>query len=171
MSLPLPSMVNSRAHPCHLHVDSKLGGEASLASMSGSKPTPHRHSLSQPRALLATGPHARTAPSSLATMPRARPERHARPKPTNRAPPSPRAYMIATNPRDRQTSPFVAPCRTATTRRRRRRLCHAEHRAFQTKPHRPYARIKAVEHRQETTKRSPPPAMPLAARSHVATVA
>ena len=37
------------------------------------------------------------------------PERHTRPTPTDRAPHSPRAYMIATDPGDRQTSPFAAP--------------------------------------------------------------
>ena len=158
-------------HPCHPHVDTKLGGETSLASMSGSKPTPHRHSLSSARTLPTPGPHARTMPSSLATMPRARPVRHARPTPTDRAPPSPRAYVIATDPGDRQTSLFAAPCLTTTACRRSPRLCRAEHRVFQTVCHHPYKRIKAVEHRQETTKRSPPPAMPLAARSHVATVA
>src|SRR3954466_500510 len=42
------------------------------------------------------------------------PERHARPTSTNRTPASPRAYMIATDPRDRQTSPFAAPCLTTT---------------------------------------------------------
>src|SRR3954462_1882600 len=41
------------------------------------------------------------------------PERHPRPKPTNRAPPSPHAYTIATDLGDLQTSPFAAPCRTA----------------------------------------------------------
>src|SRR3954462_4105716 len=78
------------------------------------------------------------------------PERHARPKPTDHAPPSPRAYMIATDPGDRQTSPFAAPCRTATARRRRRRLCRAERRVFQTKPHRPTSCHRIVEHRQGT---------------------
>src|SRR3954464_14877712 len=99
------------------------------------------------------------------------PERHPRHTPTDRAPPSPRAYTITTDSGDRQTSPFTAPCLTATARRRRRRLCRAERRVFQTVCHRPYMHIKAIEHRQETTKRSPPPAMPLAARSHVANVA
>src|SRR3954467_13014252 len=44
-------------------------------------------------------------------------ERHPRPKPTDRAPPSLRAYTITTDPGDRQTSPIAAPCRTATAHR------------------------------------------------------
>ena len=157
-----PSLVNSRSQPCHPHVDSKLGGETSLASMSGRQPTFHRHSLSQPRAMLSPGPHAQTMPSRSATMPRARPVRHARPTPIDRAPPSPRAYMIATNPGDRQTSPFAAPCRTATARRRRRRLCRAEHRRVSTKPHRPTSRHRVVEHRQGAPHHPLPSPMPIA---------
>src|SRR4051812_42964370 len=37
------------------------------------------------------------------------PERHPRPAPTDRAPPSPRAHTITTDPGDRQISPFAAP--------------------------------------------------------------
>src|SRR3954453_22237271 len=74
------------------------------------------------------------------------PERHPRHTPTDRAPPSPRAYTITTIPGDRHTSPFAAPCLTATARRQRRHLYRAEHRVFQTVCHRPYPHIKAVEH-------------------------
>jgi hypothetical protein len=97
--------------------------------------------------------HAQTMPSV----------RHPRPASTDRAPPSPRAHTITTDPGDRQTSPFAAPCHTATARRRRRRLCRAEHRQFQTKPHCPMPRDHVVEHRQETPHRPLPLHMPLAA--------
>src|SRR3954468_13474582 len=59
------------------------------------------------------------------------PERHPRHTPTDRVPPSPRAYTIDTDPGDRQTSPFAAPCLTAAARHRRRRLYRAERRMFQ----------------------------------------
>src|SRR3954463_5907173 len=58
------------------------------------------------------------------------PERRPRHTPTDRAPPSPCASTITTDPGDRQTSPFAAPCLTATARRRRRRLCRVERRVF-----------------------------------------
>ena len=128
-------MVNSRAPQCHPIVDSRLEEELVVPTLSGRQPTVHRHYLSQPRAL---------------------------PSPRPRAP-SPRAYTIPTDPGDRQTSPFAAPCRTTTARRRRRRLCRAEHRSFQTKPHRPMPRDHVVEHRQETPHRPLPLPMPLAA--------
>ena len=161
----MPSMVNSRSHPCHPSVDSKLGEELAVPTLSGRSPMPHRPLSTSPASKTPTRAPRNAAPVPLPTVP------SMRQSPTDYAPPSLRAYVITTDPGDRQTSPFAAPCRTATARRRRRRLCRAERRVFHTKPHRPYARIKAVEHRQETTKRSPPPAMPLAARSHVATVA
>ena len=90
------------------------------------------------------------------------PERQPRAAPTDRAPPSPRAHTIAADPGDRQTSPFAAPCRTATARRRRRRLCRVEHRPFQTKPHGPMPQNHVVEHRQETPHRPLPLPMPIA---------
>ena len=51
-----------------------------------------------------------------------------------------------------------------------RRLCLSERYLTPTACHRPYGRIEALEHRQGTAHRSPSPAMPLARRSHVATV-
>src|SRR3954470_24723604 len=91
------------------------------------------------------------------------PERHPRPASTDHTPPSPHAHTITTDPGDRQTSPFAAPCHTATARRRRRCLYRAEHRPFQTKPHRPMPRDHVVEHRKETPYRPLPLPMPLAA--------
>jgi hypothetical protein len=85
--------------------------------------------------------------------------------------PLPPASMYPTVPGDRQTCPFHRPYPVATARRRVRRLGLSEHREFLTIFHRPYMRIKDLEHRQETTDRSPPSAMPLASRSRVATVA
>src|SRR3954464_12135327 len=91
------------------------------------------------------------------------PERHPRPAPTDRAPPSPRAYTIPTDPGDRQTSLFAAPCRTATARRQRRRLCRTEHRHVSTEPHLPTPQNHVVEHRQGTPHRPLPLPMPIAA--------
>src|SRR3954471_18517142 len=135
-------------HLCHPHVDSKLGGETSLASMSGSKPTSHRHSLSSARTLPSTGPHARTMPTSPPTMPRARPVRHARPTPTDRVSPSPCAYMITSVPATPQTCLFDAAWTTHAVRIKNLCRVRAEHRRIPTKPHRPTPRHHVVEHHQ-----------------------
>src|SRR3954463_3784794 len=116
--------------------------------MYGSKPTPHRHSLSSARTLPTHGPHARTMPSSPATMPRARPVRHDRPTPTDRAPPSPRAYVITTVPATPQTRSFAAARTTHAVRIKNLRRARAEHRRVPTKPHRPTPRHRVIEHRQ-----------------------
>ena len=155
-------MVNSRAHPCHPIVDSKLGAAASLASMSGRQPTVHRHSLSQPRALPSPGPHARTMPTSPATMPRARPVRHARQTPTDRAPPSPRAYVITTVPATPQTRSFAAAWTTHAVRHKNFRRARAEHRRVPTDQHRPTPRHHAVELRQGAQHRPLPSPTPIA---------
>src|SRR3954468_9297254 len=116
--------------------------------MYGSKPTPHRHSLSSARTLPNPGPHARTLPRSPATMPRAHPVRHARPTPTDRAPPSPRAYVITIVPATPQTRSFAAARTTHVVRIKNLRRARAEHRRIPTKPHCPTLRHHVVEHRQ-----------------------
>src|SRR3954470_2474027 len=65
-------MVTMPSLTCHPHVDKELGEAPSLASMSGTLSTVHRHPLSKPRALPAPGPHNPIMPSLSACEPRAR---------------------------------------------------------------------------------------------------
>ena len=113
----------------------------------------------------------RGEPAPSATRPcRRRPQ--SAPCPRVHKPPldTTRAHRSASTWRTPQTPPFAAQSPTATARRGHRRFGRAERHLTPTACHRPYGRIEALEHRQGTAHRSPSPAMPLARRSHVATV-
>src|SRR4051812_46982336 len=129
-------------------VDSKLRATLASPTLSGGKLAPHRHSLSQPRAMPATGPHAQAMPTFSATMTRARPVRHTRHTPTDRAPPSPRARVITNTPATPQTRPFAAARTTRAVRHQNFRRTSSEHRSIPTDQHRPTPLHHDVELRQ-----------------------
>src|SRR4051812_32693603 len=88
-------------------VASELEEELASPTLSGTRSTVHRHSLSKPRAHPATGPTAKhTQP--LCVRAESAPVRHTRPAPTDRVPPLLLACVIANTPAPRQTNLFAA---------------------------------------------------------------
>src|SRR4051812_28497329 len=65
-------MVNNRSHPCHPIVDSKLGEELAMPTLSGRSPMPHRPLSTSPASKTSTRAPRNSAPAPLSTMPSVR---------------------------------------------------------------------------------------------------
>src|SRR3954465_15020608 len=65
----MPLMVNSRSHPCHPSVDSKLGEKLAVPTLSGRSPMPHRPLSTSPASKTSNTAPRNAAPVPLSTVP------------------------------------------------------------------------------------------------------
>src|SRR3954469_24187563 len=101
----MPSMVNSRSHPCHPTVDSILGEKLAVPTLSGRSPMPHRPLSTSHASKTSTRAPRNAALVPLSTLPSMRqsaildqsPQTVRRPRHVHKC--SPSSQEIARHPR------------------------------------------------------------------------